>query len=63
VRAGVIVGAFDGYPRMRDGGWFPAALPAASIEYGRLGVNLTIVPTYKDRLNGAVALQFKLRVW
>ena len=63
VRAGLIAGAFDGYPRMHGGGWFAAALPAASVEYGRLGANLTILPTIPGRLYGAVAIQFKLRVW
>lgn len=61
--AGVIVAAFDGYPLMRDGGWFPALLPVVSVEYKRVGVNFTIVPGYKDRLHGAIAVQAKLRVW
>ncbi|HMN79610.1 MAG TPA: hypothetical protein PKA20_06735 [Burkholderiaceae bacterium] len=63
LRLGVMLAAFDGYPNMRDGGWFAAVLPAASLEYGRLGVNFTIVPTYQDKLNGAFAVQLKLRVW
>ena len=63
VSAGAIVGAFDGYPRVRNGGWFVAPLPVVAIEGGRIGVNLTIVPSIKDRLYGAVAVQVKLRVW
>ena len=57
------VGAFDGYPNMRDGGWFVGAMPVLSVEGKWLGANFTIVPTIKDRIEGAVAVQLKLRVW
>jgi len=63
IGAGITLGAFDGYPRYRDGGWFPAALPVVSVEYKRVGVNLLFVPTIPDRLDGAIAIQLKLRVW
>jgi hypothetical protein len=63
VSAGIIAGAFDGYPRYRDGGWFLAAMPVLAIEGKRVGVNLSVVPTIKDRLDGAIAVQIKLRVW
>lgn len=63
VSAGVAVGVFDGYPRMRDGGSFVGAVPLLGIEGSRLGANLTIVPTLTGRLHGAVAVQVKLRVW
>ena len=59
----LLMGAFDGYPRYRNGGWFLAAMPVLAIEGKRFGVNLGIVPTIKDRLEGAVAVQVKLRVW
>ena len=61
--AGVIAGAFDGYPRYHDGGWFPAAMPVFALETRRVGVNFTIVPTLRDRLSGAIAVQVKLRIW
>ena len=61
--AGVLVGAFDGYPNYHDGGWFVAALPVLAIEGRYLGVNLSVIPTIRDRLDGALAIQFKLRVW
>jgi hypothetical protein len=38
-------------------------IPTASIEYRNLGVNLLIVPSYQNRLYGALSLQFKLRVF
>lgn len=63
VRFGAVFGAVDGYPKMLNGGWFPAAIPTASIEYKNLGVNLLIVPSYQNRLYGALSLQFKLRVF
>jgi hypothetical protein len=63
VRLGAVVGGFDGYPKMRDGGWFPAFIPTASFEYQRVGVNVAIVPSYKDRLYGAISVQLKLKVF
>jgi hypothetical protein len=63
VSGGIIVGAFDGYPNYRDGGWFVAPLPVLSIEGDRFGVNLALVPTISNRLDGAIAIQVKLRVW
>ena len=59
----VVVGAFDGYPHYRNGGWFPAALPMLALEGQRFGLNLLIIPTIANRLDGAIALQLKLRVW
>jgi len=63
VAAGIAIGAFDGYPNYRDGGWFVAALPVLAIEGRYLGVNMSIIPTIQDRLDGALSIQFKLRVW
>jgi hypothetical protein len=63
VRLGAVLGAFDGYPKMRNGGWFPAAIPTASFEYQQVGVNVAIVPSYKDRLYGAISVQLKLKVF
>ena len=63
VKLGAVVGAFDGYPNMRDGGWFPAVIPAATYEYKRVGVNLAVIPTYKNRLHGGISLQLKFRLF
>lgn len=63
VRLGAVVGAFNGYPKMRDGGWFPALIPTASLEYKSVGVNVAFVPKYKDRLYGALSIQLKLKVF
>ena len=63
VHAGIAVGAFDGYPNYRNGAWFPAVLPMLAVEGERVGANIFFVPTIKNRLDGAISVQFKLRVW
>src|SRR5512140_3912845 len=63
VGAGVVVGAFDGYPNYRNGSWFVAPLPMLSIEGRRLGANVALIPTVANRFDGALAVQIKLRVW
>jgi hypothetical protein len=63
VRFGAVVGTMDGYPFMVNGGWFFAFIPTASMEYKSVGANLTYVPSYKDRLYGAISLQLKFRVF
>lgn len=62
-RMGVVAALFDGYPRISNGGWFPAVFPVVSLEYHAIGVNLILIPTIGDRLHGAVVAQFKLRIW
>jgi len=62
-RLGLVAGGFNGYPKMRDGGWFPAAIPVISYEYKRVGLNLAIVPSYKDRLYGAFTFQLKVKLF
>jgi hypothetical protein len=63
VRLGVVAGAFNGYPRMRDGGWFPALIPVATVEFERVGLNLGFVPSYKDRLYGGFSFQLKFKLF
>ena len=63
IGAGVVAGAFDGYPNYRNGGWFVAPVPVVSIEGTTFGVNLTLIPTVANRFDGALALQFKVKVW
>lgn len=62
-RFGLVAAAFNGYPRMHDGGWFPALIPAATYDFERIGVNIAFVPSYKDRLYGGLSLQIKFKVW
>lgn len=61
-RLGVVGGAFNGYPKAFNGGWFPAILPVASWEGERFGLNIALVPPLKDRLYGALSFQLKLRL-
>jgi hypothetical protein len=63
VRVGAALGLFDGYPRMRGGGWFPAVIPTLTHDWERVGVNVGIIPSYKDRLYGGISVQFKLKVF
>jgi hypothetical protein len=63
IAAGAAIGAFDGYPNYRDGGWFVAPLPLLAVEGERLGANFTLVPEISGRVDGAFAIQVKLRVW
>lgn len=58
-KLGTAVGAFDGYPRVRQGGWFPALIPTAAFEGKQFGLNVGFVPTIGDRLHGALTFQVK----
>lgn len=62
-RLGAALGAFDGYQRMRSGGWFLAAVPVLTIESDQFGVNIGFIPDYQNRLNGAVTFQLKIRAF
>jgi hypothetical protein len=63
VRIGAALAAFNGYPHMHGGGWFPAAIPTATFEYRRVGVNIGVVPSYKDRLYGGISVQLKFKLF
>lgn len=61
-KLGVVGGAFNGYPKAFNGGWFPAIIPVATWESQRFGLNVALVPPLKDRLYGAVSFQLKFRL-
>jgi hypothetical protein len=63
VSAGIILGAFDGYPSYRNGSWFVAPMPLLAIEGNRVGVNLSIIPKVHEGMGAAMAFQIKLRIW
>ena len=63
VKLGAVLAAFDGYPKMHEGGWFLAPVPAVSYEYKKVGINVAVVPTYKDRLHGGISVQLKFKLW
>ena len=60
-RVGATVGVMNGYPSHAKGGAFLALIPMASWEGERYGLNVGVVPT-TGQVNGAVIVQFKLRV-
>lgn len=60
-RLGAVAGVMNGYPGMENGGPFLAALPMASYEGTRFGLNLGLIP-HVDRVDGALFLQLKLRL-
>jgi hypothetical protein len=62
VNIGVVAGAFNGYANTNNGGWFPAVLPALTIEGDLLGINLIYIPTVPNRVSGSLSLQLKLKV-
>jgi hypothetical protein len=63
VRVGLALAAFDGYPKTRDGGWFPGVIPTLTYEYEQVGVNVGIIPNYKDRLYGGISFQLKFKLF
>ena len=63
IQIGVVAGGFNGYPNTNNGGWFPAVLPALSVEGKLLGFNLIVIPTIPNRVSGSLSLQFKIKVF
>ena len=63
VNIGVVAGGFNGYPSNNNGGWFPAVLPALTIEGQWVGLNLMLIPTIGDRVSGSLSFQLKFKVF
>jgi hypothetical protein len=63
VKLGVVAGGFNGYQSTNNGGWFPAVLPALTIEEGRFGVNVFFIPTVGDKVHGAISFQLKVKLY
>jgi len=61
-KLGAVVGAFDGYARANQGGWFPALVPVVSFEGQRWGLNTAVIPTVKDKLHGGISFQLKYKL-
>lgn len=61
LKLGAAVGVMNGYPMFNQGNTFLMALPMATYEGRRFGVNLGLVPPVKN-LKGLVSVQFKLRL-
>lgn len=63
VKMGVVAGGFNGYSSNNNGGWFPAVLPAFTIEGDWVGLNLLVIPTIGDRVSGSLSFQVKFKVF
>ena len=61
-KAGAAVGAFNGYPKMHEGGWFPAVIPSMAIEGRRVGLNVFLIPKIGDKVNSALSFQVKFNI-
>ena len=62
IKLGATLGVMDGYPSLAKGGAFFAALPMATWEGKRYGINVGLIPSI-GKVDGAVIVQFKLRVY
>jgi hypothetical protein len=62
LKAGAAVGAFDGYPKMREGGWFPALIPTMAMEGRRVGLNVSYTPKIGDKVSSALSFQVKFNI-
>ena len=62
VKAGVLVGAVTGYNRVAGSPVLPLVAPFISVEYGRLGINVALLPNPIQVNESAVALQIKVRL-
>lgn len=62
IKLGATLGVMDGYPSMAKGGTFFAALPMATWEGKRFGINVGVIPSV-GKIDGAVIVQFKVRVY
>src|SRR5690606_33373995 len=62
VKLGVALGVLNGYPALNRGGTFFAALPMATIEGQRFGVNLGLIPSIGD-VDGALLVQLKMKLY
>jgi hypothetical protein len=63
VQMGFVVGGFNGYTNTNNGGWFPAVMPALSVEGQSVGLNILIIPSIQNHIAGSVAFQVKFKVF
>lgn len=63
IKLGVVAGGFNGYQSTNNGGWFPAVLPAITVEEGRFGANVFFIPTVGDKVHGAISFQLKVKLY
>jgi hypothetical protein len=66
VNFGGAIGLLNGYPMLRNGRFAPVVLPVVRTSFKLfnhdVGVNFAYIPTISNRVDGAVAVQFRLRL-
>lgn len=67
VRFGAAAGILDGYPELNDGKWALSLIPVVNVNFKLFGhdagVNLVYIPTIAEKVDGAFAVQMKVRVF
>jgi hypothetical protein len=63
VQMGFVMGGFNGYTNTNNGGWFPAVVPALSVEGQSVGLNILIIPSIQNHIAGSIAFQVKFKVF
>jgi hypothetical protein len=66
VRIGAAAGGVDGYPQLRNGKLAFAFMPIATVDFKLFnhdaGLNFVYIPTVAPRVDGALAMQLKIRL-
>ena len=62
VKIGVLAGAVTGYNRLAGSSVLPLLAPFVSVEYGRFGANVALLPNPIQWNQSALALQIKIKV-
>lgn len=63
VHIGVVAGGFNGYSSNNNGGWFPAVLPAFTVEGKWVGFNLIVIPNTANHVSSSLSFQLKFKVF
>lgn len=67
VRFGAAAGMLDGYPELNDGKWALSLIPVVNVNFKLFGhdagINLVYIPTIAEKVDGAFAVQLKVRVF
>ena len=61
-KTGAVLGVFRGYSSFKDGGWFPALVPVMTYDFERIALNISLIPSYQDKLHGSFSFQLKFKI-
>jgi hypothetical protein len=62
LKAGAVVGAFEGYPCANQGQWFSALISDVPWEGAQWKPNTAIIPKVKEKLYGSISFQVKYKL-